>query len=73
MVLETSGIDRYDKMPLLVNRWLTQIRLVDPGGLSNVATARRGRPGLIWWESEHFTLVYTKLTHGHFSHFEPGS
>ena len=41
MALETSGIDRYDKMPLLVNRWLTQIHLVVPGGLSTVAKAWR--------------------------------
>ena len=49
MALETSGIDRYDKMPLLVNRWLTQIHLVVPGGLSTVAKAWRGRPISIWW------------------------
>ena len=47
--LETPGINRYDKMSLLVNRWLTQIHLVAPGGLSTVAKARRGRPISIWW------------------------
>ena len=32
MALETPGMDKYDKMPLLVDRWLTQIHLVAPGG-----------------------------------------
>ena len=41
MVLETTGIDKYDKIPLLVNRRLTQIQVVAPGGLSKVAKARR--------------------------------
>ena len=49
MVLKTSGIDRYGKMPLLVYRWLTQIHLVTPGGLSTVDKARRGRSISIWW------------------------
>ena len=49
MALETSVIDRYDKMPLLVNRWLAQIHLVAPGGLSKVTKARRGRPRSIRW------------------------
>ena len=44
MAGETSGIDKYDKIPLLVNRCLTQFHLVAPGGLSTVAKARRGRP-----------------------------
>ena len=44
MALETSGIDRYDKMPLLVNQWLTQIHLVAPGGPAIVAKAKRGQP-----------------------------
>ena len=48
--LETPGIDKYDKISLLVinNRWLTQIHLVAPGGLSlsKIAMSRRGRPRL---------------------------
>ena len=44
MALETSGIDRYDKMPLLINRWLTQIHLVAPECPSKVAKAWRCRP-----------------------------
>ena len=35
-------------MPLLANRWLTQIHLVATGGPSRVATARRGQSRLIW-------------------------
>ena len=49
MALETPGIDKYDKMEFLVDRWLTQIHLVAPEGLSTVAEARRGRPISIWW------------------------
>ena len=39
MALETSEMDRYDKMLLLVNRWLAQIHLVAPGGPSKEAKA----------------------------------
>ena len=36
-----QGIARDDKYALLVNRWLTQIQLVAPGGPSKVAKVRR--------------------------------
>ena len=49
MVLKTPGIDRYDKMLLLDDRSSTQIQVVAPGGLSIVATARRGRSMSIRW------------------------
>ena len=42
--LETPGIDRYDKISLLVNRWLTQIHLVASGGPPKVVKARRNAP-----------------------------
>ena len=38
--LETSGIERHDKMLLLDDQWLTQIQVVAPGGPSNVAKGR---------------------------------
>ena len=41
--METSGIDTYDESTLLVDRRLTQIQVVAPGGLSKVAKARRDR------------------------------
>ena len=37
--LETPGIDSYDKISLLVNRWLTQIHLVASGGPPKVVKA----------------------------------
>ena len=42
--LETPGIDSYDKISLLVNRWLTQIHLVASGGPPKVVKARRSAP-----------------------------
>ena len=45
MALETSEMDRYDKMPLLDNRTTAQIQVVASGGLSKVTKARRGRSG----------------------------
>ena len=49
MALKTSGIDRYDEMLLLDDRSSAQIQVVAPGGLSIVATARRGRSMSIRW------------------------
>ena len=45
--LETPGIDRYDKISLLVNRWLTQIHLVASGGPPKVVKPKRSQMGAI--------------------------
>ena len=40
MPLETSEMNRYDEILLLVNRWLAQIDLAAPGGPSKDANMK---------------------------------